>query len=97
MPDNVVDLARPRGTHLRLVEPAAQSAPPVQTYGQRLRASFVGLIAPDRMRVAAMTKLGPGLSVWVADAIDLVDIDFAEEQLTAALKAVREERARTPR
>jgi hypothetical protein len=95
MPDNVVTLPPPR-THLRLVERPAAPTKVAPTPGQRLRERLSGLISPDRLRVTAMAKLGPSLMAWVSDAIDMVDIDFAEEQLAAALQAVREQKHRTP-
>lgn len=91
--DNVIDIARHRPPSLRIVNNT--SAPKIAPPAPRLRDRLAGLISPDRMRVACMARLGPSLMVWVSEAIDLVDIDFAEEQLAAALKAVREQQART--
>ena len=43
---------------------------------------------PDRARVAAMARQANILRSWVDDTCSALDVEFAEEQLRAALKSL---------
>lgn len=83
---NIISLVRFRDTRTAQASQASTRQTTHSTLRSRISSAFQ---SPDKARVAAQARQASVLIKWTDDTIEMIDQQFAIDQLEAALKSAR--------